>query len=83
MYKKYHNSYRCQTFHVRLLHYYEELGLLKPSFIKANGYRCYEEQELADNMDKEVKSPEVQAWLPNIIKELKPFIIVHMRCIVV
>ncbi len=31
---------------VRLLHYYDEIGLLKPSFIKENGYRYYEEKEL-------------------------------------
>jgi DNA-binding transcriptional MerR regulator len=31
---------------VRTLHYYDEIGLLKPSFLKANGYRCYEEKEL-------------------------------------
>lgn len=31
---------------IRTLHYYDEIGLLKPSFIKENGYRCYEEKEL-------------------------------------
>lgn len=31
---------------VRTLHYYDEVGLLKPSFIKENGYRYYEEKEL-------------------------------------
>jgi DNA-binding transcriptional MerR regulator len=31
---------------VRTLHYYDAIGLLKPSFIKKNGYRCYEEKEL-------------------------------------
>lgn len=31
---------------VRTLHYYDEIGLLKPSFIKENGYRAYEEKEL-------------------------------------
>lgn len=31
---------------VRTLHYYDEIGLLKPSYSKANGYRCYEEKEL-------------------------------------
>lgn len=31
---------------VRTLHYYDEIGLLKPSFIKKNGYRYYEEKEL-------------------------------------
>lgn len=31
---------------VRTLHYYDQIGLLKPSFVKDNGYRCYEEKEL-------------------------------------
>jgi DNA-binding transcriptional MerR regulator len=31
---------------VRTLHYYDQIGLLKPSFIKENGYRYYEEPEL-------------------------------------
>jgi DNA-binding transcriptional MerR regulator len=31
---------------VRTLHYYDEIGLLIPSFIKENGYRFYEEKEL-------------------------------------
>ncbi len=31
---------------VRTLHYYDEIGLLKPSFAKANGYRCYGEKQL-------------------------------------
>ncbi len=31
---------------VRTLHYYDEIGLLTPSFIKSNGYRVYEEKEL-------------------------------------
>ena len=31
---------------VRTLHYYDEVGLLKPSSIKKNGYRQYEEPEL-------------------------------------
>lgn len=30
----------------RTLHYYDEIGLLKPSFVKENGYRCYQEKEL-------------------------------------
>src|SRR5437868_2330381 len=30
----------------RTLHYYDQVGLLKPSFIQKNGYRCYEEKEL-------------------------------------
>jgi DNA-binding transcriptional MerR regulator len=31
---------------VRTLHYYDEIGLLKPSFIRENGYRCYERKKL-------------------------------------
>ncbi len=31
---------------VRALHFYEEAGLLKPSFYGSNGYRYYEEKEL-------------------------------------
>ena len=31
---------------VRTLHYYDEVGLLKPSKIQKNGYRVYEEREL-------------------------------------
>jgi DNA-binding transcriptional MerR regulator len=31
---------------VRALHYYDELGLLKPAYTKANGYRIYEEPQL-------------------------------------
>lgn len=31
---------------VRTLHFYEEIGLLKPAYYGANGYRYYEEKEL-------------------------------------
>ena len=31
---------------VRTLHFYEELGLLKPAYHGSNGYRYYEEKEL-------------------------------------
>lgn len=31
---------------VRTLHFYDETGLLKPAFTKANGYRFYEQDEL-------------------------------------
>lgn len=31
---------------VRTLHYYDEIGLLKPSFVLENGYRYYKEKEL-------------------------------------
>lgn len=31
---------------VRTLHYYDEIGLLKPSMVARNGYRYYEEKEL-------------------------------------
>lgn len=32
---------------VRTLHHYDELGVLKPSFVGKNGYRYYEDAELA------------------------------------
>jgi len=32
---------------VRTLHYYDEIDLLKPSYIRDNGYRYYSEKELA------------------------------------
>lgn len=31
---------------IRTLHYYDEIGLLKPSLTRENGYRVYEEKEL-------------------------------------
>src|ERR1043166_4909697 len=31
---------------VRTLHFYDEVGLLKPAYYGANGYRYYEEKEL-------------------------------------
>lgn len=31
---------------VRTLHYYDEIGLLRPSFVRTNGYRVYERKEL-------------------------------------
>ncbi len=31
---------------VRTLHYYDEVGLLKPAIVQENGYRVYEEHEL-------------------------------------
>src|SRR5688572_12466177 len=31
---------------VRTLHFYDETGLLKPAYTKANGYRIYEERQL-------------------------------------
>jgi len=31
---------------VRTLHFYDEVGLLKPAYIEANGYRYYEEKQL-------------------------------------
>src|SRR6187401_2666405 len=31
---------------VRTLHFYDEIGLLKPAFVGANGYRFYEEEQL-------------------------------------
>jgi DNA-binding transcriptional MerR regulator len=31
---------------IRTLHYYDQISLLKPSSIKSNGYRCYDEKKL-------------------------------------
>lgn len=31
---------------VRTIHYYDEIGLLKPAFVKENGYRGYTDAEL-------------------------------------
>ncbi len=31
---------------IRTLHFYDEIGLLKPSYVKENGYRFYEQKEL-------------------------------------
>jgi DNA-binding transcriptional MerR regulator len=31
---------------VRTLHFYDEVGLLKPAYYAANGYRFYEEKQL-------------------------------------
>src|SRR5215204_7006340 len=31
---------------VRTLHFYDEVGLLKPAYVGANGYRFYEEAQL-------------------------------------
>lgn len=31
---------------VRTMHYYDEIGLLKPAFVKENGYRGYTDAEL-------------------------------------
>lgn len=31
---------------IRTLHWYDEIGLLKPAYHGANGYRYYEEKEL-------------------------------------
>lgn len=31
---------------IRTLHFYDEIGLLKPALVKGNGYRVYEENEL-------------------------------------
>src|SRR5271156_622440 len=31
---------------VRTLHFYDEIGLLRPAYIETNGYRYYEEKEL-------------------------------------
>ena len=31
---------------VRTLHFYDEIGLLKPAYYGSNGYRYYEEEQL-------------------------------------
>lgn len=31
---------------IRTLHYYDDIGLLRPSFVRSNGYRVYEEKEV-------------------------------------
>jgi len=31
---------------IRTLHYYDQIGLLRPSFVRANGYRVYEDKEV-------------------------------------
>ena len=31
---------------VRTLHWYDEIGLLKPAYHRINGYRCYEEEQV-------------------------------------
>lgn len=36
---------RLANVSVRTLHYYDEIGLLKPAFVKKNGYRYYTEEE--------------------------------------
>jgi len=37
---------RLANISVRTLHYYDEIGLLKPSLVAKNGYRYYEQDEL-------------------------------------
>jgi len=32
---------------IRMLRHYDKIGLLKPSYRSANGYRCYTAQDLA------------------------------------
>jgi DNA-binding transcriptional MerR regulator len=32
---------------IRMLRHYDKMGLLKPSYRSSNGYRCYNEQDLA------------------------------------
>ncbi len=41
-----HQLSKLANISIRTLHYYDEINLLKPSFVKPNGYRCYEEKEL-------------------------------------
>src|SRR6187431_1461376 len=37
---------RMSSVSVRTLHFYDEVGLLKPAYVGANGYRFYEEPQL-------------------------------------
>src|SRR5262249_1330709 len=37
---------RMSGISVRTLHFYDEMGLLKPAYFGANGYRFYEEPQL-------------------------------------
>lgn len=37
---------RLANISTRTLHFYDEIGLLHPSYVKENGYRCYEDAEL-------------------------------------
>lgn len=55
---------------VRTLHYYDEIGLLKPSFIKENGYRYYEEKELV-KLQQILFFRELEFPLENIVQMLK------------
>lgn len=41
-----HQLAKLASVTVRTLHYYDAIGLLKPSFVRPNGYRIYEEKEL-------------------------------------
>ncbi len=41
-----HQLARLASVSVRTLHFYDETGLLKPTKVKSNGYRIYEEKEL-------------------------------------
>src|SRR5215813_12307595 len=40
------NLARMSGVSVRTLHFYDEVGLLKPAYLGANGYRFYEESQL-------------------------------------
>jgi DNA-binding transcriptional MerR regulator len=55
---------------VRTLHYYDEIGLLKPSFIKENGYRYYEEKELI-KLQQILFFRELEFPLENIVQMLR------------
>ena len=58
---------------VRTLHYYDEIGLLKPARISENQYRLYDDkaleklQEIMDDYKKEGKSKYIEQKLKEII----------------
>ena len=57
---------------VRTLHFYEEIGLLKPSFYGENGYRYYEENELLqlqqESKKLEAKERDIEEKLKDIVQ---------------
>ena len=41
-----HTLAKLSGISIRTLHYYDEIGLLKPAYIAENGYRYYQEKQL-------------------------------------
>ena len=54
---------------VRTLHYYDDIGLLKPTYIKSNGYRMYD-----DNSLRKLQSIMLFRELEFPLKEIKQII---------